>query len=261
MPVHFAGLPCDMERIMALAQRHGLSVIEDAAHALPCRVGGRAAGTLGHAGAFSFYATKTITTGEGGMLTTDDDRIAERARMMSLHGLSRGAWQRYAGSGSWRYDIQEAGFKYNMTDIAAALGLEQLRRADALWEMRRDHAARYSDAFRQIPALQPPPDALHGDQHAWHLYVLRLHLDRLRIDRDAFIRALAERGIATSVHFIPLHLHSHYRDRLGCRPEQFPVATAEFERLISLPLYPRMSVADVDRVIDAVATIVRENAA
>jgi dTDP-4-amino-4,6-dideoxygalactose transaminase len=256
IPVHYAGLPCRMERLVAIARSFGLAVVEDAAHALPAHVRGRPAGTLGTAAAFSFYATKTITTGEGGMLTTDDEALAERARMMSLHGISRDAWLRFTVQGSWYYEILEPGFKYNMTDIAAALGLQQLRRSDDLWEIRRRYAARYTDAFRALPEVETPAEAAAQDGHAWHLYVLRLNRERLRIDRTAFIEELRACGIGTSVHFIPLHLHPYYRNRHGYQPADFPVASAAYERILSLPLYPRMALADVDRVIDAVTEIV-----
>jgi dTDP-4-amino-4,6-dideoxygalactose transaminase len=261
IPVHFAGLPCRMEPLLALAERHGLAVVEDAAHALPAHVGGRPVGTLGAAGAFSFYATKNITTGEGGMLTTDDDALAERARMMSLHGISRDAWLRYTAKGSWQYEIVAPGFKYNMTDIAAALGLAQLGRSEELWEIRRRYAASYSEAFRAVPELEAPPDASPHDRHAWHLYVLRLNPERLALDRAGFIEELRARGIGASVHFIPLHLHPYYRASYGYRRHDFPVASAVYERILSLPLYPRMALDDVDRVIGAVEAIVEANRA
>jgi len=235
-----------------------LIVVEDAAHALPAHAGGKPAGTLGAAGGVRFYATKNITTGGGGMLTTDDDELASRARMMSLHGISRDAWLRYTARGSWFYEILAPGYKYNMTDIAAALGLQQLRRSEALWEIRRQYAATYTSAFRAFPELDAPPEAPPTDRHAWHLYVLRLNLERLAIDRAGFIDALRERGIGTSVHFIPLHLHPYYRSFHGYLPESFPVATAAYQRILSLPLYPRMTSHDLDRVIDTVADLVAE---
>jgi dTDP-4-amino-4,6-dideoxygalactose transaminase len=255
LPVHYAGFPCAMEPLLALAHRYGLAVVEDAAHALPAHVGGRPVGTLGDAAAFSFYATKSITTGEGGMLTTNNDALAERARIMSLHGISRDAWLRYTARGSWYYEILEPGFKYNMTDIAAALGLEQLRRSDDLWQRRREYAARYTEAFRALPALDPPPDAPARDQHAWHLYVLRLNLERLTIGRAAFIDELRSQGIGASVHFIPLHLHPYYRDRFGYCSSDFPIASAAYERILSLPLFPRMTPADLQRVIGVVTDL------
>jgi perosamine synthetase len=203
------------------------------------------------AGAYSFYATKTITTGEGGMLVTDDPAIADRARLMSLHGISRTAWNRYASSGSWYYEIEDAGYKYNMTDIAAALGLVQLERAQELLEARRELADRYTTSLRQghvADLIEVPTEAPDGS-HAWHLYVIRVALDRLTIDRGQVIEALKELGIGTSVHFIPLHLHPYYRQRWGYGPGDCPVATAEYERVISLPIWPGMSPDDVDRVV------------
>jgi dTDP-4-amino-4,6-dideoxygalactose transaminase len=258
--VHIAGLPVDIERLVAVLEPHGVPVLEDSAHAFPSRIGGTAGryvGTFGRAGAFSFYATKTITTGEGGMLVTDDDAIADRARIMSLHGISRDAWNRYTASGSWYYEIEEAGYKYNMTDIAAALGLVQLDRADELLAARRSIAARYSAGFRESRAadlLELPEDALDGS-HAWHLYIIRLELERLTLDRAAVIEALREAGIGASVHFIPLHLHPYYRRRWDMKPEDYPVATREFERVISLPIWPGMSEVDVSRVVLALSSI------
>lgn len=261
IPVHFAGLPCAMGPLLALAARYGIAVVEDAAHALPARAGGRPVGTLGTAAAFSFYATKNITTGEGGMLTTNDDRIAERARLMSLHGISRDAWLRYTARGSWYYEILAPGYKYNMTDIAAALGAQQLRRSDDLWARRTAHARRYTEAFRALPELETPPDAAPQDQHAWHLYVLRLNPERLTLDRAGFMDELRARGIGASVHFIPLHLHPYYRERYGYRPTDLPVASAVSQRILSLPLYPRMTAADVSRVINAVVEITERHRA
>jgi dTDP-4-amino-4,6-dideoxygalactose transaminase len=254
MPVHIGGHPAEMDPIMEVARRHDLLVIEDAAHTLPSRYKDREIGTIGDMAAFSFYATKTITTGEGGMLVTNDEDFADRARMMSLHGLSRDAWKRYTASGSWRYDVVAPGFKYNMTDIAAALGLTQLAKAKRMWERRAAIAARYSAAFDSIPSLQIPitrPDVVHS----WHLYILRLNLEELVISRDSFIEELNVRGIKTSVHFIPLHSFTYFRETYGYREEDFPVATREFQRIISLPIYPAMSDEDVEDVVEAVRDV------
>ncbi len=258
--VHIAGRPIEIERLVTLLEPRGIGIVEDAAHAFPSRVGGpdgRFAGTFGLVGAYSFYATKTITTGEGGMLVTDDAAIADRARLMSLHGISRTAWNRYAASGSWYYEIEDVGFKYNMTDIAAALGLVQLDRAVELLEARRDLARRYTARLREsrvADLIEIPTDAPDGS-HAWHLYVIRLALGGLRIDRGQVIDGLKELGIGTSVHFIPLHLHPYYRRQWGYRPEDCPVATAEYERVISLPLWPGMSNDDIDRVVSGLEAI------
>jgi perosamine synthetase len=261
--VHFGGLPMEIEALIERLDPARVSVVEDTAHAFPSRVGGpggRYAGTFGRAGAFSFYATKTITTAEGGMLVTDDDAVAERARIMSLHGISEDAWKRYTANGEWFYEIEAAGHKYNMTDIAAAMGLVQLGRAGELLAARRRLAAAYSTAFAASPAadlLELPPDASDGS-HAWHLYVVRLMLDRLTIDRKGVMTALRDARIGASVHFIPLHLHPYYRREWGWRPEDLPVATREYERVISLPIWPGMTDSDVERVVGSLsATLAR----
>lgn len=258
--VHVAGLPVEIERLVALLEPRGIAVVEDAAHAFPSRLDGgtgRYVGTVGRAGAYSFYATKTITTGEGGMLVTDDEDLANRARVMGLHGISRDAWNRYTASGSWYYEIEDAGYKYNMTDIAAALGLVQLERSDELLAARRHLAARYADRLGGGPVaylLELPVDPT-GGSHAWHLYIVRLALDRLTIDRGTVIDRLKALGIGASVHFIPLHLHPYYRSRWGYAPEDLPVAKAEYERVISLPIWPGMTDVDVDRVADGLGEI------
>ncbi len=260
IPVHFAGLPCPMDRVEGLAERYGLAVVEDAAHALPAEYMGRRVGTFGQVSAFSFYATKNITTGEGGMVTTNDAALADRMKCMSLHGISRDAWKRYSASGSWYYEVIEAGFKYNLTDIAASLGMVQLDRCDAMWARRAAIAAEYTRRFEGEEALRTPSTGGPGVRHGWHLYTLRLQLDRLSIDRAQFIDALREEGIGASVHFIPLHLHPHYRKKFGCRPEEFPVATAAYPELLSLPLYSAMTDAEVERVCDTVLSLCRRHA-
>ena len=262
IPVHYAGVPCAMTEIWALARETGLVVVEDAAHAFPASYNGSPVGFVPDdvrgTVCFSFYATKTVTTGEGGMLTTEDADLAERARSMSLHGLNRQAWSRYSGGG-WAYDITAPGYKYNLTDIAAAMGLAQLSRTDEMVKRRSAIAEAYSSAFSELQELECPtvPD---GVQTAWHLYPLRLNLDALSIDRGTFIRELTARGIGTSVHFIPLHLHSYYTNMYGYRPDDYPIATAQFHREISLPIYSAMTHSDVQRVIDAIADVVRHQA-
>lgn len=201
IPVHVAGQPADLDEIHAVAQRHGLPVIEDAAHAFPTRYKGRMIGSLSEFTCFSFYATKTLTTGEGGMICTENDAWAERCRIMALHGISKDAWKRYTAEGSWYYEIVAPGYKYNMTDIAAAMGLAQLRKAHRMWQRRRDIAARFNQAFAGLPQLQIPHDRADC-QHAWHLYMLRLNLEELRIGRAEFIEELKRRHIGVSVHFI-----------------------------------------------------------
>jgi dTDP-4-amino-4,6-dideoxygalactose transaminase len=258
VPVHFAGQPCDNEPILSLARAHELKVIEDAAHALPARDQGRMVGAIGDITCFSFYATKTITTGEGGMATTDNGEWAERMRVLSLHGISHDAWKRYSSEGSWYYEITEVGYKYNLTDIAASLGLAQLKKCRAFAAARRRIAEAYTDAFADLPEIRSPICAA-GKEHAWHLYVIQLELERLKIDRRQFIEALRQQNIGTSVHFIPLHLHPYYRDSFGYRPEDFPTAAAAYQRTISLPIYPNMSARDVQDVVGAVRRIVEQN--
>jgi dTDP-4-amino-4,6-dideoxygalactose transaminase len=252
------GQPWDMDRILEIARIHNLYVVEDAAHALPARYQGKMVGTIGDITCFSFYATKTITTGEGGMATTENLEWAERMRIMSLHGISRDAWKRYTVEGSWYYEILYPGFKYNLTDVAAALGIQQLRKADRFWELRQRCATLYNAGFKDVPEITVPyvePDV----QHAWHLYVIQLNLEQLGTSRNAFIELLKRENIGTSVHFIPLHLHPYYRDTFGYRPEDFPNASSAFERIVSLPIYPKMTDGDVQYVIEAVKKLVRQH--
>jgi dTDP-4-amino-4,6-dideoxygalactose transaminase len=252
MPVHYAGLAADMMAIGDIARRHGLKVVEDAAHALPTTLNGKLVGTFGSdATVFSFYANKTMTTGEGGMLVTRDADLAQRARVMRLHGISRDAFDRFTAKvPSWYYEIVAPGFKYNLTDIAAALGLHQLKRAQGFQRRRAQIAAMYDEAFLSLPLVTPPLPAA-GDLHAWHLYALRLG-DDAGVARDSFIERLFEQGIGCSVHYIPLHLHPYWRERYDLRPEQFPHSHHAYERMLSLPIYTRMSDADVERVVSAV---------
>jgi dTDP-4-amino-4,6-dideoxygalactose transaminase len=252
LPVHYAGLAADMPAILDIARRHGLKVVEDAAHALPTTCGGALVGTLGSdATVFSFYANKTITTGEGGMLVTRDAALARRAKVMRLHGMSRDAFDRFTATvPSWYYEIVAPGFKYNLTDIAAALGLHQLAKARAFQARREAIARQYDAALAGLPVLTPPRPA-YGDQHAWHLYVLRLG-DAAGVARDAFIERLFAAGIGCSVHYIPLHLHPYWRDRYALDAARFPASQHAYERMVSLPLYTRMSDADVQRVVAAV---------
>ena len=258
MPVHFGGQACDMDRITDLAEKYDLSVIEDAAHSLPASYKGRMIGTVGDITCFSFYATKTITTGEGGMLCTDNDEWAEDARIMSLHGISKDAWKRYTAEGSWYYEIVKAGFKYNLTDIAAALGLAQLKRCDEFRSRRAAVAQKYTDSFAGIPEVKPLSKRDYGT-HAWHLYVIQLNLEALKLTRAQFVKDLNERGIGCSVHFIPLHLHPYYRKTFGTEANDLPVSSRVYERIVSLPIYPGMAEEDVTYVAEAVARIIREN--
>ena len=248
VPVHYAGLAADMPRLLQIARRHRLKVVEDAAHALPATCGGRLVGTLASdATVFSFYANKTITTGEGGMMVTRDPEVAARARVMRLHGISRDAFDRFSAQvPSWYYEIVAPGFKYNLTDIAAALGLHQLRRARDFQRRREQLAQAYDAALSGLP-LQLPARAPPGEQHAWHLYVVRL-ADDARVARDRVIERLYAAGIGCSVHYIPLHLQPYWRERYGLQARHFPRSQRAFERMISLPLYTRMRDADVERV-------------
>ncbi len=257
IPVHIAGQPCEMDRVIDIAKKHDLIVIEDAAHALPASDHGKTIGKIGDITCFSFYATKTITTGEGGMATTENPEWAERMRMMSLHGISHDAWKRYTKEGSWYYEILYPGFKYNLSDIAAAIGIEQLKKCNEFWEARQRIAMNYSKAFADLQEIQVP-SCRNDVQHAWHLFVIQLNLERLKITRNQFIEALREKEIGTSVHFIPLHLHPFYRDKFDYKPEDFPNASAVFDRIISLPIYPKMTEGDVRDVIVAVRQIVQE---
>ena len=254
LPVHVYGHPCDMDAILTIARGRRLKVLEDAAHAFPASWRGKRIGTLGDATAFSFYATKNLTTAEGGMLTGDPELI-ETARLWSLHGMNRDAYKRYTAEGSWFYEVVLPGYKCNMTDIQASLGLQQLKKIPAFQARRRQVVARYREAFSSMEALQLPverPDV----EHAWHLFVIRLRHGVLSIDRGQFIEELRKRNIGASVHFIPIHLHSYSRDKYGCRPTDFPVALESYERMLSLPLNPRLSDADVHDVIEAVHAVV-----
>jgi len=258
LPVHFAGQSCEMDAILGIARAHGLPVVEDAAHALPTHYRGRMIGTLGDVTCFSFYATKTVTTGEGGMAVTDRADLAERMRLMHLHGMSRDAWKRYTQNGSWSYEILAPGYKYNLTDIAASIGIHQLRRAEAFYVRRRRIARLYTEALSGLRGVEVP-EVWDEDGHAWHLYVLRLVPEALTIDRDTFIARLVAMNIGVSVHFIPLHLHPYYRDKYGFAPTDFPNAYEAFQRILSLPIYPKMTDDDVQDVIDAVRSLVEEH--
>jgi dTDP-4-amino-4,6-dideoxygalactose transaminase len=258
LPVHIGGLPCDMDALWAIAGKHGLRVVEDAAHAAGSRYrdapigGGRS-----DAVAFSFYATKNLATGEGGMVTTGSAELDERMRILCLHGIDKHAWNRYSEHGSWAYEVVECGFKYNMSDIAAAIGIHQLRKLDAMNARRAEIAARYHRAFAALEELETPRERA-GSHHSWHLYPLRLNLERLEIDRARFIEELKRRGIGCSVHFIPIPLHPYYQRTLEAR-DPCRRALGEFERLISLPIYSRMTDGEVARVIAAVREVARQN--
>ena len=258
IPVHHSGQPCRMDEILDSARKHNLPVVEDAAHTTGARYRNRMIGTIGDVTAFSFYAIKNMTTAEGGMITTDDDELAEKMRLLSSHGISKDAWKRYSSTGSWYYEVTCPGYKCNMTDIQAALGIHQLARLPSFVESRQRYPRIYDEAFIEMPEISVPivrPDVYH----ARHLYVIQLDLDRLTIDRAAFIEALRSEKIGTSVHFIPVHLHPYYRERYGYGRGNFPVAERIYDRIVSLPLYPRMTEVDLKDVIRAVKRVVALN--
>jgi dTDP-4-amino-4,6-dideoxygalactose transaminase len=266
MPVHYGGQACDLQAIYEIAARHGLFVVEDAAHGIATEYRGRRIGAAfderwerprGRATVFSFYATKNLATGEGGMLTTDDPALAERCRRLSLHGMSRDAWQRYTSSGSWYYEVVEPGYKQNMTDVQASVGIHQLRRIDEFTAIRQRYAAIYDAAFADVPEIRLP--RRHSDRnHTFHLYPVWFDSARLSIGRDEVIEHLTRCNIGTSVHFIPVHVHPYYRDRYGYRPSDFPTAFRLYSGLVSLPLYPAMHEEDLASVHRAVRAVVQE---
>jgi dTDP-4-amino-4,6-dideoxygalactose transaminase len=260
MPVHYGGHPCAMDELLAIARKHNLRVIEDAAHALGSSYKGRPIGAIGDAAVFSFYVIKNVTTGQGGMLTTDDEQLAEQVRLLRLHGLSKTAWDRYSEKGTWAYQVLAPGFNYVMTDIQGALGIQQLNRLSEMQARRRELVSQYDRYFGELPEIITPPrhdEVVHG----WHLYPIRLRLDRLTINRADFIEELRARGIGTSVHFIPVHLHPYFRETMGWQPGDYPVAEGIFENLITMPLYSRMTDHDVERAAKAVREIVEANRA
>lgn len=252
IPVHYAGQPCDMRELMEIAQKHNLYVIEDAAHAIGAEYKGKKIGTFGDITCFSFYATKNMTTGEGGAITTNEDKVAEKFRILRLHGITKDAWKRYSVSGSWYYEIEDCGWKYNMSDIQAAVGVQQLRKLDKFIEIRRKYAHIYNEEFSQLGGIITPYEK-SDVKHVYHLYPVLLE----KFNRDEFIKKMAEKGIGCSVHFIPLHLHPFYRKQFGFKKGDFPNAEWVYEKEVSLPLYPKMSEDDVWRVMTAVGEILR----
>jgi len=255
IPVHYGGQPCDMDEISVIAKRHNLFVIEDAAHAIPARYRGRLIGTIGDITCFSFYATKTLATGEGGMATTENEEWAERMKILRLHGISKDAWKRYSKEGSWFYEVVDAGYKYNMTDIQAALGLAQLRKVEWMWRRRSEIAAGYTESLRgyqeiSLPSVKPDRES------AWHLYPIRLNPGQFACGREIFIERLKDRGVSTSVHFIPLYRHPYYRDTFAFDAAEFPVSEQIFASTVSLPLYPGMADEEVRWVAASVAEVI-----
>ena len=249
IPVHYAGQPCDLDEIHAIAKKHNLKVLEDAAHSLPAKYKGKKIGTISDVTCFSFYATKTLSTGEGGMICTNDEEIAERVKIMRLHGINRDAWKRHTESGSWYYEVVAPGYKYNFTDLQASLGLPQLKKVDAMWDSRKRIAAKYTDALKdlniiQLHTIKPDRDS------SWHLFPIRLYLDRLTKNRAQIINELREKNVGVGVHFMPVHQHLYYRETFNLSDADYPVASAAFPRLMSLPIYPGMTDENVDKVID-----------
>ncbi|PIQ97879.1 MAG: UDP-4-amino-4,6-dideoxy-N-acetyl-beta-L-altrosamine transaminase [Nitrospinae bacterium CG11_big_fil_rev_8_21_14_0_20_56_8] len=255
LPVHFGGHPCDMDAIEDIAARHRLAIIEDAAHAIESRYKERKVGDR-HLTAFSFYANKNITTGEGGMLTTNDDDIADTVRVLRLHGLSRDAWNRFGNAGYSHWELEMPGFKYNMADINAALGIHQLKKVERFLEIRKLHAERYDAAFGDVEELERMQTREYATTHAHYIYPVALRLERLKVTRDEFLNAVQETGIGVAVHYIGLHLQPFYRKTYALEPGDYPVATDYSQRLLSLPLYPKMTEADVDRVAGTVRDLV-----
>jgi dTDP-4-amino-4,6-dideoxygalactose transaminase len=261
LPVDFAGHPCDLDALQAIADRAGVPIVEDAAHALGATWRGRPIGSIARVTAFSFYATKNLTMGEGGMAVTDDDALAERIGLLSLHGMNRDAWKRYSDTGSWYYEVTAPGFKYNLSDVLASIGLGQLERFDDMQARRAAHVARYQAGFVDVPELRRPVVRSHVG-HAWHLYPIALELERLDCDRAQFIAELRAENIGTSVHFIPIHRHPHFRATAAHGASaaelarRFPVAEDAYPRAVTLPLFPHMRAEDVDDVIAAVRKVI-----
>src|SRR5690606_8839620 len=258
IPVHYGGQPCDMDEILDIAKKHNLKVIEDAAHSLPAIYKGKKVGTISDVTCFSFYATKTLSTGEGGMICTNDEALAERCAIMRLHGINRDAWKRYSEAGSWYYEVVAPGYKYNFTDLQASLGLAQLKKVDIMWNSRKAIAARYTEALKDFDLIK-----LHGiksdRESSWHLFPIRLQLNKLNINRAQVVEELKKRNIGAGVHFLPVHQHLYYKEALNLDDKDFPVATAAFPELVSLPIYPGMSEQQVDKVIDVLVDLLNHH--
>jgi len=249
IPVHYGGQPCDLDEIHAIADKYNIKVLEDAAHALPATYKGKKIGSISDVTCFSFYATKTLSTGEGGMICTNNEELADRCKIMRLHGINRDAWKRYTESGSWYYEVVAPGYKYNFTDLQASLGLPQLRKVDFMWQSRQKIAAKYIEALKDLDTLElhtVKPDR----ESSWHLFPVRLHLDRLTKNRAQIINELRRNNIGVGVHFMPVHQHLYYSQTFNLSDKDYPVASAVFPRLMSLPIYPGMTDANVDKVID-----------
>jgi dTDP-4-amino-4,6-dideoxygalactose transaminase len=267
LPVHYGGIPCNMTRINRIAEKHDLFVLEDAAHAVGSEYGGKKIGNLGNPTAFSFYPTKNMTTAEGGVITTNDEELANRLKSLSLHGISKDAWKRYSDKGHWYYEVTQLGYKYNFTDLQAALGLHQLKKLDLFNKKREQLARTYFDELKDLPEIEMPGcysdyfSALNGraDKTCWHLFVIMLNTNRLSIDRAGFIEEMKKRGIGTSVHFIPLHLHPYYATKYGLKRGDFPTTESIYDRMVSIPLYPKLTSTQLHRVIKSIKGIINEN--
>ncbi len=257
LPVHFAGLPCRMDEIRAIARKHGLLVIEDAAHATGSEYRGKKIGADSEFASFSFYANKNLTTAEGGMVTTSNQELADKIRVMSLHGMDLGAWQRYEKRGKRHYDIQMPGYKYNMTDIAASIGIHQLKKLEEFIRVRQEYAAFYQEHLAGVEELILPPEGSGEVRHSWHLYPLRLRLDRLKADRDRILLAIQEENIGTGIHYRAVHLHSYYRNKYGYREGDFPHAEVVSESVFSVPLQPKMTAQDLEDVVSSLKRVLR----
>lgn len=258
IPVHYGGIPCDMDKLISLARKNNLKIIEDAAHAFPSYYKDKMIGTLGDATGFSFYVTKPLASGEGGMITTDDENIAKRASVMRLHGIDKDGWKRYTKEGSWYYEVIAPGFKYNFTDIQAAIAINQLKEADKLLRARKHVSDYYDSVFAKnelIEIISVPNDR----RTSYHLYVIKLNLDALKIERAEFIELMKERGVGCSVHFIPLYKHPYYMDKFKFDQKSFPVSESEFPRLVSLPIYPDLSDREMHHISNSVIEILEEN--
>jgi dTDP-4-amino-4,6-dideoxygalactose transaminase len=259
LPVHYAGQAANMTRIMALAKQYNVKVMEDAAHALPTTHNGQMIGTIADITVYSFYANKTITTGEGGMVVTNNDGYVKRISCMRLHGISKDVFDRFTSTKpSWHYQVVAPGFKYNMTDIAASMGIHQLKKANILQSRRQAIAEKYNSAFSDLPVITPFITN-SSDTHSWHLYVLQLNINELSIDRDEFIRVMADKGIGTSVHYIPLHMHPYWQENYNLTESDFPRSSSTYYRIVSLPNYPKMTDGQVDKVIGTVREVLLEH--
>lgn len=252
IPVHYAGHPCDMDQINKIAKKHKIMVIEDAAHSLSAEYKGQKIGTLGNIGCFSFYPTKNMTTAEGGMMTTNNDKLADKIRMLSLHGINKDAWKRYSSEGSWYYEIFYPGYKYNMTDIQASMGIHQLKNLKNMQKIRENIAKRYNEAFQDLPNIILPT-VRNYIKHSWHLYAIQV----LGIKRNKFIEELKSNQVGFSIHFIPLHYHPYYKERFGFKKGDFPVTEKVYERIVSIPLYPKMSDKDIEHVISVIKKVLK----